>query len=112
MCKRRNIRKLDPEWVSHRVETQFHFRGLERPWQVMDVCVAHPALLVHRVKTITVSEPPVERFRSGTIDFSRGFVRRVKFRAGASLVDAYAAIVNGSPFYLPSYSGIIVVKAI
>ena len=82
MGQRRGIRQLDAHWQGHRVDTQFYFSPLEKPRRVMNLCVAQVAAPIYRVKTISIREPTVERFRSGTIDFSGGFVRRVKFRLG------------------------------
>src|SRR4030095_3433388 len=112
MSERRGIRQLDAHWQGHRVDAQFYFGRLQRPRRVMNVCVAQAAAAVYRVKTISIRKPTVERLRSGTIDFSGGFVRRVQFRPGASPIGTDAAIVNSFSLWLQSHSGIIVRQTI
>jgi hypothetical protein len=65
-------------------------------------------MAVHRVKTISVSEPPVEGPQSRAIDLTGGFIRGVKFRVSAFSIDAAAVIVNGFLLQLYAHSGIIV----
>src|SRR6266850_7926839 len=78
----------------------------------MNVCVAQATATTYRVKTIPIRKPTVERLRSRTIDFSCGFVRRVKFRPGASPIGTDAAIVNSFLLWLHSHSGVIVGQTI
>ena len=78
----------------------------------MNVCIAQAAAAIYRVKTISIRKPTVERLRSRTIDFSGGFVRRVKFRPGASPTGTDAAIVNSFSLSLQSHSGIIIRQTI
>src|SRR5262245_12561796 len=78
----------------------------------MNLCVAQAAAAIQRVKTISIREPTVERFRSRTIDISLGFVRSMKFRPAASPIRADATIVNSFSLWLQTHSGIIVRQAI
>ena len=94
MSERRGIRQLDAHRQGHRVDAQFYFGWLQRPRSVMNLCVAQAAAAIYRVQTISIRKPTVERFRSRTIDFSGGFVRRVKFRPGASSIGTDAAIAK------------------
>src|SRR5918995_98943 len=88
---RREFRELDTEWLGHRVDLQLDLRGLQRPWRMVDVAVAQPASAVYRIKAVSIGEPAIERFWSGTINGSSRFVRCVKLRTGAFSIYTMAA---------------------